>query len=356
MIGSMRNARSFASDNNAGVHPAVLRALIRANAGPDAVGYGGDPLTRKVEARLARELGAVSAHLVLNGTAANVLSLAAGLKAHQAALCAEEAHVLAEEAGASERFVGCKLIAVPAPGGKITAADLERKLKDINPRRAQPRLVSITQCTEVGTVYAPEEVRAVAKVCRARGLLLHMDGARLANAAARLGVSARAITKDCGVDILSFGTTKDGAMLADAVAFFRPGLDEGFRLIRNQGLQLASKMRFLAVQWEAMLEGGLWLKNARHANAMARLLAEKAARVPGVSLAYPVETNAVFVRLERSVLERFSRRRFFYLWDEREGIARWMCSFATTPKDIADFVADLPRSNPAQKIRTSLAI
>lgn len=340
----MNARRSFASDNNAGVHPAVMRAIVAANAGPDVVAYGGDPLTQKVEARLAREFGAHSAHVVLNGAAANVLSLAAGLKAHQAALCAEAAHVTNDEGGATERFVGCKLLGVKAVDGKISAAVLERKLDGLAGGRVLPRLVSVTQCTEAGTVYSLSELKALSRVCRRRGLLLHMDGARLANAAASLGVSLKELTRGCGVDLLSFGLTKNGALMADAVVIFDPELDEGFRLIRTQGLQLASKQRFLAAQFAAMLDGGLWLKNARRANAMAALLAREAARVPGVSLAYPVQTNAVFARLPREVLERFARRRFFYVWDRESGVVRWMCSFATTAREVRAFVDDLRRA------------
>ena len=340
----MPSPRSFASDNNAGVHPAVMKAVVAANAGPDVVSYGGDPLTQKVEARLAREFGARSAHVVLSGAAANVLCMAAGLRPHQAALCAEAAHVANDEGGATERFVGSKLIGVKTADGKISARELERKLDSLAGGRMQPRLVSVTQCTEVGTVYSPRELREISRVCRRRGLLLHMDGARLANAAARLGVSLRALTRGCGVDLLSFGLTKDGALMADAVVIFRRELDEGFRLIRTQGLQMASKQRFLAAQFQAMLDGGLWLKNARHANDMAALLAREAGRVPGVELAYPVETNAVFARLPRPLLERFKRRRFFYVWDAERGVARWMCSFATTASEVRAFAGDLRRA------------
>lgn len=335
--------RSFASDNNAGVHPRVLDAVVAENKRPDCVGYGDDELTRRVERALAREFGAASAHLVLSGTAANVLSMAAGLKAQHAALCAAEAHLLSEEAGATERFVGCKLIGCPTEGGKLSARALERKLGELNYRRVEPRLVSVTQCTEVGTVYSLEELRAISRLAKKRGLLLHVDGARLANAAAALGVSARRLTRDCGVDVLSLGATKNGAMLADAVLFFDDGLARGFRIVRNQGLQLASKLRFVAAQFSALLHGGLWLANARRANAMARLLAERALRVPGVTLAYPVQTNAVFARLPRPLLASFRKRRFFYVWDEDENVARWMCSFATTPRDVLEFVDDLSR-------------
>lgn len=248
-----------------------------------------------------------------------------------------------EEAGATERFVGCKIAGCPSVDGRISAAALERRLSELNPRRTEPRLVSITQCTEVGTVYSLEDIRAISRVCRRRGLLLHMDGARLANAVASLGCSPREAARGCGVDVLSFGATKNGALLADAVVFFREDLARGFGLIRNQGLQLASKMRFISAQLGALLDGGLWLKNARHANAMARLMAERCARVPGVQLAYPVETNAVFARLPKKTLERFANRRFFYVWDEEECVARFMCSFATTARDVEAFISDLER-------------
>lgn len=337
----MSVSRSFASDNNAGVHPKVMRALAAANAGPDAVGYGDDPLTKRVEAALMRLFGARAVGLVLSGTAANVLSAASAVRAHQAVVCAEDAHMNAEEAGATERFVGCKLVGCRTIDGKLSARELESRLAGLNAHRVEPRLVSVTQCTEVGTVYSLEELRELSRVCRRRGLLLHMDGARLANAAASLGVSPRRLTREAGVDILSFGLTKDGAMMADAVVFFDAGLARGFRIVRNQGLQLASKLRFVSAQFEALLHEDLWLANARRANAMARRLAARVGRVAGVSLAYPVETNAVFARLPRALLRAFAKRRFFYVWDERECVARFMCSFATTASEVDEFAADL---------------
>ncbi len=343
MAGAMntKQKRSFASDNNAGVHPKVLAAIVAENRGPDVVGYGGDPLTQRVERELAGKFGAASAHLVLSGTAANVLSVAATTRAHEAVLCQEEAHIFAEEAGATERFVGCKVLTCPAAHGKMSAQELARRLDELNPARTQPRLVSVTQCTEVGTVYSRAELRAISALCKKRGLLLHMDGARLANAAAHLKASLEQLTRGCGVDVLSFGATKNGAMLADAVVFFDEKLARNFRLVRNQGLQLASKLRFVAAQFDALLRGDLWLANARHANAMALRMADALARVPGVSIAYPVESNAVFARLTRPLLDALKARRFFYVWDEREGVARFMCSFATTSSDVDRFVADV---------------
>ena len=338
----MNSTRHFASDNNAPVHPAILEAVAATNAG-HARAYGDDRFTQAMEARFREHFGpAARPYCVFGGTAANVLGLAALLRPHEAVLCAEGAHIEVDECGAPEHHVGCKLVPIPTPDGKLTPALVAPHVRGIGDQHhVQPRVVSITQATEVGTVYEPREIRALAEFAHARSLYLHVDGARIANAAASLDVPLRSITTDAGVDVLSFGGTKNGLMGAEAVVFLRDGLGQDFRFLRKQGMQLASKMRYVAAQLARVLEGDLWRSNAAHANAMARRLAEGASAVRGVSLAYPVQANGVFARLPREWIAPLQERSFFYVWDEEEGIARWMCSFDTTEGDVDGLLAAL---------------
>lgn len=344
---------SFASDNNAPVHPAVLAAVAAANVG-HVRAYGDDPWTRAMDERIREHFGPEArAFPVFGGTAANVLGLSAMLRTHEAVICAEHAHISVDECGAPERFLGSKLILVPTPDGKIRPGDVTARLKGLRDQHhVQPKVVAITQSTEVGTVYAPAEIAELARVAHAHGLLVHLDGARIANAAAALGVPLRALTTDAGVDVLSFGATKNGAMGAEAVVFLRPGLGEDFRFVRKQGMQLASKMRFVAAQIARLLEGDLWRANATHANRMARRLSEAVRGLPGVELAHPTEANGVFARLPRHVVEPLQRHSYFYVWDESGPVVRWMCSFDTTEADVDAFVAALtallqPSSSPS---------
>ncbi len=338
----MNSTRHFASDNNAPVHPAILEAMAAANAGHERA-YGDDRFTQAMEARFREHFGpAARAYCVFGGTGANVLGLAALVRPHEAVLCAEGAHIDVDECGAPERHVGCKLVPIPTPDGKLTPALVAPHVHGIGDQHhVQPRVISITQATEVGTVYKPREIRALAEFAHARSLYLHVDGARIANAAASLDVPLRSITTDAGVDVLSFGGTKNGLMGAEAVVFLREGLGEDFRFLRKQGMQLASKMRYVAAQLARVLEGDLWRSNAAHANAMARRLAEGASAVRGVSLAYPVQANGVFARLPREWIAPLQERSFFYVWDEEAGIARWMCSFDTTEEDVDGLLAAL---------------
>ncbi|MGE4299879.1 MAG: low specificity L-threonine aldolase [Desulfovibrionaceae bacterium] len=343
----MRRERGFASDNNAGVHPAVMRAMLDANTG-HAVGYGADPHTARALGLFREVFGQeTEAFFVFLGTAANVLGLAAVTRPHHAVICAGSAHIHVDECGAPERMAGCKLLAVPVPDGKLRPGDVTPLLRSMDfEHHNLPRVVSVTQCTELGTVYGLDEVRALADVAHARGLYLHMDGARLANACAALGVGLREATAGCGVDVLSFGGTKNGMMYGEAVVFFRPELAREFKFVRKQGMQLASKMRYIAAQFTAMLEGELWLENARHANAMARLLAEAVDGVPGVAVSRPVASNAVFARMPAHAVAPLQEAFFFYVWDPdplETPEVRWMCSFDTTPEDVAAFAAELRR-------------
>ena len=338
-------ARHFASDNAAGIHPEVLAAIAAANEG-HALAYGADPWTAAATSLFRTEFGDSShAFLVYGGTGANVVALGALLHPWESVVCAATAHINVDECGAPERFLGSKLMPLPTPDGKlrpdVVRAAVTAVSIDHAAHHVQPRVISISQSTEYGTVYRLEELRALSALAKELGLLLHMDGARLANAAAALDVPLRAMTADVGVDVLSFGGTKNGAMGAEAVVFFDPARDVAVRFGRKQAMQLPSKMRFVAAQFESLLRDGLWRRNAAHANRMARQLAEGAAAVPGVTITQPVDANAVFARLPRERIAALQARRFFYVWDEAASEVRWMCSFDTTEQDVDDFVSEL---------------
>ena len=335
----MKPIRSFASDNNAGVHPEVLQAMAAANTG-HTVGYGDDVYTERARAKFREHFGDVDVFFVFNGTAANVLSLQALTRSFQAVLCAEASHIYTDECGAPEKFTACKLIPIAAPDGKLTVAAVEHHYHGIGDQHhVQPRVISITQATEMGTVYKPEEIRALAEFAHSHDLLLHMDGARIANAAASQGLTLRQATGDLGVDVLSFGGTKNGLMGAEAVVFFRRELSKDFLYWRKQGMQLASKMRFISVQLETILSNDLWLRSAQHSNQMARLLEQEVRRIPQAKIVYPVEGNGVFVQLPKHAIPKIQDRYFFYVWNEEENVVRWMCSFDTTEEDIRQFTA-----------------
>ena len=334
--------KSFASDNNSGAHPRILEALARANHG-HCVAYGADPWTEEARGHFRRLFGeAAEAFFVFGGTGANVCALSALCRTWQAVVCAESAHINVDECGAPEHAGGFKLLAVPADQGKIAPESIARRLHGFGfEHHSQPRAISITQATELGAVYTPQEIKAIARQAHAQGLLLHLDGARLANAAEALDCSLRALTTDCGVDVLSFGGTKNGLVFGEAVVFLRPGLAEEFRYLRKQNMQLPSKMRFIAAQFSELLRDDLWRECACRSNAMARLLADRVSGLPGVEVVGRVETNAVFVRLPRRAADRLRERFFFYTWDEEAPLYRWMASFDTTPDDVAQFAAAL---------------
>jgi threonine aldolase len=334
----MKPSRSFASDNNAVVHPEVLEALRRANDG-HAVGYGTDSYTDSAVGKFRDEFGSdVAVFFVFNGTAANVLSLQALTRPFHAVLCPEFSHIYMDECGAPERFTGCKLVPLPAPGGKLTVETVASAYHGIGDQHhVQPRVMSITQSTEMGTVYTPAEIEALARFAHEREMFLHMDGARISNAVAAQQLTLRQATRDLGVDVLSFGGTKNGLMGAEAVVFFRPELAEDFAFVRKQGMQLASKMRYLAVQMEALLTKDLWRRNADHANRMARLLEQQVKKIPRVRIVYPVDSNGVFAQIPRAAMKKIQDRYFFYVWNEEESVARWMCSFDTTEADVREF-------------------
>ena len=337
----MSERRGFASDNHAGVHPEVMEAIAAANEG-HAAAYGGDPWTAGAQQRFREHFGpAAQAFPVFNGTGANVLCLEALTQPWQGVVCARSAHLNVDECGAPER-AGRKLLVVDTPDGRLTPEHVGRLLVRIGDEHVvQPRVISITQSTELGTVYAPEAVAALAEWAHAHGMLLHVDGARLCNAAAALGVPLRALTADAGVDALSFGGTKNGSMGAEAVVLLRDELADGFRYRRKQAMQLASKMRYVSAQLDALLAGDLWQRSAAHANAMARRLADAVGQLPGVTVTQPVEANAVFAILASEATERLQRDWPFYVWDDNTGEVRWMCSWDTAPEDVDAFAEDV---------------
>ncbi|MBS1849390.1 MAG: low specificity L-threonine aldolase [Acidobacteria bacterium] len=335
----MKSSRSFASDNNAGVHPAVLQAIARVNQG-HVPGYGDDPYTaaavRRFEQLFGRE---IAVFFVFNGTAANCLGLQALTQPYHAVICSEGAHINTDECGAPEKFTGCKLLPIPTREGKLTVESVAAAYHGIGDQHhVQAKVISITQATEVGTVYGLEEIQALARFAHQRDMYLHMDGARIANAAVSLGVSLRKMTRDAGVDVLSFGGTKNGALAAEAVVFFDRRLAHDFLYRRKQGMQLASKMRYIAAQMDALLTGKLWQRNAEHSNRMARLLEQELSRIPQVEIAYPVQANGVFACIPRPAIARIRKQYFYYVWNEEQNMVRWMCSFDTTEEDVRQFV------------------
>jgi threonine aldolase len=334
----MKPARSFASDNNAGVHPGVLQAIARANQG-HAVGYGDDAWTQSAVGKFKQQFGSdIEVFMVFNGTAANCLSLKALTNSYHAVICAEAAHIYTDECGAPEKFTGCKLIPVPTRDGKLSVESVGHACHGIGDQHhVQPRVISITQATEVGTVYKPHEIKSLARFAHEHGMFLHVDGARIANAAASLGQTLRQATRDLGVDVLSFGGTKNGALGAEAVVFFDKTLCQDFLYLRKQGMQLASKMRFISAQFNALLADDLWMKSAQHANRMARLLEKQLREIPQVKIVYKVEANGVFAKVPRKAIPRLLKRYFFYVWNEEQSVVRWMCSFDTTEQDVRQF-------------------
>lgn len=331
--------KGFASDNNSGVHPDIFKSMENANSG-HVVGYGDDPYTQKAVEKLRTIFGAdTEVFFVFNGTGANVLGLSTVTQSFHSVICAETAHIQEDECGAPEKFTGCKLLPVEPVNGKITPEGIIPHLKGFDfEHHSQPRVISISQVTEMGTVYQPEEIRKLAELAHENNMLLHLDGARIANAAVSLGLDFKLFTKDCGVDILSFGGTKNGMMMGEAVLFFNPELTPLTKYIRKQSMQLYSKMRFVGAQFLAYFENELWKKTAMHSNRMAQLLAEEIAKIPEVQITQPVEANGIFAVVPKNIIQPLQERFFFYIWDEKRSEVRWMTSWDTTEDEIYDFV------------------
>ncbi|MDB1089309.1 low specificity L-threonine aldolase [Streptomyces sp. ACA25] len=334
--------RGFASDNYAGAHPEILAALALANGGHQAA-YGEDAYTEHLQRVVRSHFGGLAqTYPVFNGTGANVVALQALTDRWGAVIAADSAHIHVDECGAPERVGGLKLLTVPTEHGKLTPELIDREAHGWDDEhRAMPQVVSLTQSTELGTLYTPDEIRALCDHAHERGMTVHLDGARLANAAAALDVPMRAFTNVAGVDVLSLGGTKNGMLFGEAVVVLNPDAVRAMKHLRKLSMQLPSKMRFVSVQLEALLAGDLWLRSARHANTMAERLAAGVRSVEGVDILHPVQANAVFARLPREVGERLQKRYRFYFWNESTGDVRWMCAFDTSPDDVDGFLAAL---------------
>ena len=333
------NKRGFASDNNSGVHPAIFQALADANDG-HTIAYGDDPYTQKAIQLFRDEFGPhVDVFFVFIGSAANVLGMKAATQPYHSIICAETAHINVDECGAPERFTGCKVLYCPTPDGKLTVDMVQKHMHGIGfEHHSQPRVISITQPTELGTLYTPDEIRILADYAHAHGMYLHMDGARIANAAVALNTNFRAFTTDVGVDILSFGGTKNGMMYGEAIVFFTPELKEGFKYTRKQGLQLASKMRYISAQFIAYLSNNQWRETALHANRMAKMLEAELIKIPQITITQKVEVNGIFAIVPPQIIPKLQNEYFFYMWDEHRSEVRWMTSWDTTEDDIVGFV------------------
>ncbi len=334
--------RGFASDNNAGIHPEILKEIAAANKG-HVTGYGADSYTYIANELFKKHLGdSAEVFFVFTGTAANVLGITSVIRSWNSIITASTAHLEQDECGAPEKFTGGKVLTVDTPDGKLTPDLAEKHMHGFDfEHHSQPRVISITQATEMGTVYSKEEIRQLADYAHSKGLLLHMDGARLSNAAVSLDLPFRAFTTDAGVDMLSFGGTKNGMMSGEAVCFLKPGLSDNFRYIRKQGMQLASKMRFISAQFIAYLEGDLWRRCAAHANEMAGYMAGKLAKVKGIRITQEVQSNGIFVIMPDEVAKAVQKEYFFYPWDEKTSEYRLMTSWDTEKSDIEGFISVL---------------
>jgi len=336
--------RGFASDNNAGVHPEILKEIESVNKG-HVLGYGSDKYTERAFELFKEHLGKdTETFFVFTGTAANVLGLSGVTRSWNSVITAFTAHIEQDECGAPEKFTGCKVLTVDTPNGKIMVDMLEKHMHGFDfEHHSQPKVISITQATEMGTVYSTGEIKVLADFAHERDMLLHMDGARIANAAVSLGLPFRELTTDAGVDILSFGGTKNGMMYGEAVCFLKPGISKDFKYIRKQGMQLASKMRFISAQYVAYFKDDLWKRNASHSNSMALFLADKLQKVEGIHITQPVQSNGVFVIIPENVAENVSSTYFFYPWNEFISEYRLMTSWDTTEEDINIFIALLDK-------------
>ena len=334
--------RSFASDNNSGVHPLVMDAVIKANEN-HAVGYGDDPWTAAAVTKIKEIFGEkASPFFVFNGTGANSVALQAVTRSFNSILCAETAHINVDECGAPGRMTGCAIVTIPTPDGKLTPELIKPHLHNFGVcHHSQPKVVYISQVTELGTVYTIEEVKAIADLLHAHNMYLHMDGARLANACAFLNCSMKQITVDAGVDVLSFGGTKNGMMMGEAVVAFSPDIAENLMYFRKQSAQLASKLRYLSAQFIPYLENNLWLENAMKANLAATKLADIMKQYPQICFTQKIESNALFFTIPTEALRKLQEEYFFYMWNEEHNEARLVTSWDTTGEDIAGFEESL---------------
>ena len=335
----------FGSDNHSGVHPDIMKAIKLANV-DYTVAYGDDIYTDRAIKRFKEHFGNnIDVYFVTNGTAANILGIKAITESYNSIFSAESAHLNVHECCGPEKFTGCKLTTIPTENGKLNVDILKPHIIGIgDPHMAQPKVISITQSTELGTVYTPQEIKDLSDFAHSKNMLLHMDGARLCNAAASLDLNFKKITTDVGVDLLSFGGTKNGMMFGDAVIFFDKELSRNFEFIRKQGMQLTSKMRFISAQFQALLSNNLWLKNANHANSMAQMLYSEIKANSHIKITQKVQVNAIFAILLKKHIKNLQKKYFFHVFNKQKSEVRWMCSFNTTKKDVLDFAEEIKRT------------
>ena len=330
--------KTFASDNYSGVHPEIMEALVKANQA-HAGSYGSDDYTARAIEKFKGFFGNdIEVFFVYNGTGANVLGLSALTQSFNSILCAEGAHINVDESTAPEKFTGCKLVTLPSADGKITAAQIEQRIQRLDDQHhPQAKVISISQSSEYGTVYTAEEVKALSAVAKKYNLYLHMDGSRIANAAVSLNKSFREFTNDAGVDVLSFGGTKNGLMFGEAIIFFQPELARNFKFIRKQGMQLNSKMRFISAQFEALLSNDLWKRNATHTNRLAQLLEKGLKQIQLVTVTQKAEGNGVFAIFPPEIIPVLLNEFPFYTWNDQLNEVRLMCSWDTTEEEVTKF-------------------
>jgi threonine aldolase len=334
--------RTFASDNYAGVLPEIMDALQRANTG-HAASYGADEFTGKAIEKFKKHFGNdIEVFFAYNGTGANVLGLQAMLQSFNSVVCSELAHINVDESTAPEKFIGGKLVPVPTTDGKITTLEIEKRIIRLGDQHhPQAKVISISQTTEYATVYTIDEILEISQLAKKYKMYLHMDGSRICNAAVSLNKDFATFTRDAGVDVLSFGGTKNGLMFGEAIIFFDKALAENMKYIRKQGMQLHSKMRFIGAQFDALLENDLWRKPATHANNMAKLLEKELRKIPTVKITQPVNANGIFALVPSAIIPELQKEHFFYVWNDHTSEIRLMCSFDTQQEDVINFAAKL---------------
>ncbi len=336
--------RSFGSDNNSGVHPLIFKALEEANV-DHAIGYGDDKWTEAATAKIKEVFGeSADPYFLFNGTGANSVAIQSVTRPFNSIICATSAHIYVDECGAPQRMSGCALVAVPTFDGKLSTELIEPHLNNFGVcHHSQPGVVYISQTTELGTVYTIEEIRAIADLVHSYGMYLHMDGARLANAAAFLGCSFKEMTVDAGVDVLSFGGTKNGMMIGESVISFKEEISLNMQYYRKQSAQLASKLRYLSAQFIPYLENDLWLENATAANNAAAKLYDALKKYPSVEFTQKPETNQLFLKMPKDAIDKLLKDYFFYIWNEQNNEVRFVTSWDTTDKDISDLISSFEK-------------
>jgi len=330
--------RGFASDNFSGIHPEILEAIANENK-DHAMAYGYDKATEIAIQDFKKLFGTnIEVFFAFNGTGANVIALSSMTQSYNSILCPATAHIQVDECGAPDKFTGCKVIPIETNNGKISPDDIKKHLHGFGfEHHSQPKVISITQCTELGTVYTPQEIKEICDLAHAHDMYVHMDGARIANAVAHLNVDIKEITVNAGVDVLSFGGTKNGLLQGEAVVYFNTDLAKNTKYIRKQSMQLFSKMRFVSAQFSALLKNNLWLKTAKHSNKMAQLLYNEIKNIDAIKITQEVQSNGIWACIPKDKIEELQNEYFFWIWDEHKGEVRWLCSFDTTEDDISEF-------------------